>query len=346
MFPYSGVFPDLKEDVRAAFALGMKDVPFTILETFIQSGEQKQVEEGLNKLLFFDRVDLALGIVENGITLACLPIIQKYGTPVLINNVGACAPKASLSAPNLFYNSLHLWKSEWAMGKWSQETYGGVPSIGMSIYEAGYQMHDCFRLGAGSGGAESVTFNILKNMGGPIDTSPLLEYLEEQRPVHTHALLSGNEAIEFVRLFRDSPFSQSIILTAHPFVDASLTYAATWAPSLPGEANRAFCSQFSTPPHAFMLLAYECGLAVAAAVKSITGHVTRDTLRSALNDVRPVGPRGAIALSTQPLQARQAVYLFREGRFSGELPALHWDDPIILSTGDNLSGWVNPYLCV
>lgn len=323
---------------------------------FIQSGDQKTVEQALNKLLFFEKADLVVGIVGNKVTAGSIPILKRHQTPVIINNLGAEAPGKGLSDDWLFYNSLHLWKSEWALGKWAQATYGGLPSVNMALFEAGYQMHDCFRTGAGSAGAESVTLNILRNMNGPVDAAPLINYLEEQRPPHAHALLCGGEGKEFLELFYANPSCRDIPLTAHPFVSPAgrepegLITAATWMPFLDTDENRLFGERYGkayeTTPGVFGMLGYESGLAVGAAVQSIEGRLTAGRLKDALHRVSPPGPRGRVALSTMGLRAEQAVYRYAGGRTIDTLPAIHWDDPSFDPLQESMSGWLNPYLCI
>jgi hypothetical protein len=235
-------------------------------------------------------------------------------------------------------------------------TYGGLPSVSMAFFEAGYQMHDCFRTGTGHAGAESVTLNILKNINGPVDTAPLIKYLGEQQPLHAHALLSGAEGKEFLELFYANPVCRDIPLTAHPFLSPAgwnpggLITASTWMPFLDTDENRLFGERYGnayeTTPGVFGMLGYESGLAVAEAVQSIEGRLTAERLKDALHQVSPMGPRGKVALSTMDFCADQAVYRYVDGRTAGMLPTPHWGDPSFGPMEESLSGWLNPYLCV
>jgi len=368
LFPYSGTFPDLKNDFRQGFDLGMSKyapgLTISALGEFIQMGDRKSVEDALNKLLFFEQVDVVLGIVGKLVTMDCIPLVQKNGIPVIINNLGESIPSPSFSTPSLFYNSLHLWKSQWSMGMWAQAKYGGCPAINLSIYEAGYQMHECFQMGAAHSGAETVTLNILKNINGPIDTTPLIQYLTEQQPPHAHALLSGKESAEFLHLFAESPLRDKVPLSVHPFMTEEPTLdlpsMTTWTKTLDNPANLLFVEgyvkEYEISPTVYSLLGYEDGLALGAALASIEGRLTKDKLRAALSSVRPEGPRGHISLSTQPLLAAQPVYLCKpmveQGtglaghRVLETVGATHWDDPSFASSWASVSGWQNPYLCV
>ncbi|TDX01981.1 ABC transporter substrate-binding protein [Dinghuibacter silviterrae] len=356
LFPYSGIFPDLKNDFSQGFELALaQNAPqakWSCLGEFIQNGDEKSVEGALKKLLHYERVDMVMGIVGNTVTAACIPMIESAQTPVIINNLGAHLPGRYLRSPYLFYNSLHLWKSEWAIGKWAQETYGGVPAVSLSLYEAGYHLLECFKNGIGAGGAENMTINVMRPSKEPVDTKPLIEYLEAQRPSYTHLLLSGNEAEQFVDYFDASSVRESVALTTHPFFGDSrgAAFATTWLPSLDNEKNQAFIKTYTdaydTPPNVYALLGFEDGLALAATLEAIDGKPTRSRLAGFLGTVHPAGPRGAIKLSTQPLQAGQPVYLCRHDAVLETLVSPTLEEPGFEHLQGGATGWVNPYLCV
>ncbi|MES1160765.1 MAG: hypothetical protein ABUM51_08410 [Bacteroidota bacterium] len=134
-----------------------------------------------------------MGVTSTKVALSLLPTLENRQTPAILMNLGADIPGRELSSEYLFYNSLHLWKSEWVIGKWAQKKYGGEPSINMSIYEGGYGLHESFKTGTSVSGAETVKLNIVKNFSPSPDTSPLIQYLHVQKPHHSHALLSGKE---------------------------------------------------------------------------------------------------------------------------------------------------------
>jgi hypothetical protein len=275
-------------------------------------------------------------------------MIEASQTPVVINNLGAHLPGRYLASPYLFYNSLHLWKSEWAIGKWAQETYGGVPAVSMSLYEAGYHLLECFKNGIGAGGAENMTINVMRPTQGPVDTKPLIEYLEAQSPTYTHLLLSGSEAGQFLGYLENSPAREGMALTTHPFLGGThnASYASTWLPGLDKAFAQAYTEAYETPPNVYALLGYEDGLALAATLHAIEGKPTRTKLAGYLGTVHPVGPRGPVKLSTQPLQAEQPVYLCRGEDILGILPSPTLEEPGFVHLHAGAHGWLNPYLCV
>jgi branched-chain amino acid transport system substrate-binding protein len=383
LFPYSGIFKNLRSDLRQGLDLALeKEGITTLIEShpeFIQTGSFKDTEDALKKLLLFEEVDLVIGVTSSKVALGLRPLLESRQTPVIILNLGADIPIRDLSSDFLFYNSLHLWKSEWAMGKWAQRKYGGEPSINMSVYEGGYGLHEAFRLGTSVSGAETVKLNIVKNFGAASDTTPLIDYIREQQPNYAHILLSGKEGDQFLQLFREHGLDSITSLTVNPFMveDGSMAItppcdcysASTWSLNLDRHENNSFRELYNTAygshPNAFSLLAFEAGLALAAAIQSAPGtsgtpggrgRLGKEELARTLALVKPHGPRGEIALSTRPLQTDLPVYIrttvkdSSTGRLENSIleteTGVEWTDQSLAAGISYLSGWQNPYLCV
>lgn len=338
---------------------------------FIQSGSPQDTEKGLRKLLQYEEVDIVIGVVSSKVALSVIPLLEKKQTPMILLNLGADIPVPGLSSEFLFYNSLHLWKSEWAIGRWAQLRFGGEASLNMALYEGGYGLSEAYKTGAASAGAETMKLNIVKNHSPSPDTSPLIQYLDQQRPSHTHALLSGKEGQQFLELFHRQGLGERITLSVNPFMaedgilqsipgELFLHNALTWAYSLDTACNRRFIGEyegrFQEQPNVFSLLAYEAGLALAAAVAEQEGKMTGKTLSAALAQAQPRGPRGLIHLSTRPLQTEMPVYIRRpvlspvtelpQNVIEETLNAIEWNDPSLGANDNYFSGWQNPYLCV
>ena len=375
LFPYSGIFRNLKNDLKQGLEIALqKEGITTIIESypeFVQTGGFKDTEDALKKLLLFEQVDLVIGVTSTKVALGVLPLLEAERTPVIILNLGADIPIRELSSDYLFYNSLHLWKSEWVMGKWAQYKYGGEPSINMSVYEGGYGLHESFKTGTSVSGAETVKLNIVKNYSSPPDTNPLIEYLRQQAPNHAHALLSGKEGDQFLQLFREHDLGAKVNLTVSPFMveDGStldipsgndLHNASTWSLNLDREENNSFrqlyADAYGEDPNVFSLLAYETGLVLAAAIQNLPGKINKDELARALAQAKPQGPRGEIGISTRPLQTMMPVYIRKpvknsltgrlENRILETETGIEWNDPSLATRDSYMTGWQNPYLCV
>lgn len=356
LIPYSGVFPALKEDFLQGFLLGLQPGQaerMCFLYEFIQMGDLKKVQDALQKLVMFERVNMVVGIVNNNVISQCTDIYLPRKVPVLINNLGARIPNHHFSNPYLFYNSLHLWKSQWSMGRWAQQQFGGLPSINMSLYESGYSLHECFKLGTAAAGADQVILNILRyKPDSDVDTSPLINYLLTQEQAHAHVLLSGKEAQHFLELYREhgctasmsvSPFMADVSLVPDQSLLENMYHATTWSADLQTEESNHFVTAYQDKyeelPTVFSMLGYESGLMVAAEMST--------------NKVN--GPRGGISLTTEPLSALPPVYIRKAVKKNGQIvheqiskeEGISWsDEALTIGAEMEATGWQNPYLCV
>lgn len=378
LYPYSGIFTKLKNDFRTGFELAVKkELPSLEIESvaeYIHLGDQKDVDKSINKLITFDEVDLIIGIVGTRVILNAKEIYEKYKVPVIINNLGALIPTYSFRSEYLFYNSLALWKSEWAMGKWAQKQFGGIPATSVSIYEAGYNLHEPFRLGTARSGAPFMKLDVTRMVMGDVpDTFPLIESLMLNAPNHVHVLLSGKESAQFLNYYKENGLLNNIPISANPFMieeclgienksAANIYSACTWSYLLETNANRHFVAdyenEYARNPNAFSMLAFETGLILCEALKAMgEKRFSGPEIAKQLAIATSEGPRGKINVSTTPVASGQQVYVRRsfydhkEGIIKNEVidsdPGISWEEPEILNSAyQNGSGWENPYLCV
>lgn len=377
LFPYSGIFRNLRNDFKQGVLLAFEQtIPACQVETvdeFIQTGGQTFVENALNKLTLFDGVDIVIGVVGTKVTQNCLEIINKRQVPVIIVNLGGFVPTYQFRSDYLFYTSLDLWKSEWVMGKWAQKQYGANPCVSLSYYEAGYNMHECYRYGLHAAGAKYVKLNFINGMTASPDTLPLIDQLQELMPNHTHGMLSGKEGEQFLYHYQEKKIISRTALSVNPFmVDESLettnpfaenlTSAITWTYHLETAANRFFINtyekKFNQRPIAYSMLAYESGLCLAIAISVHEGRrISRHSLATALKNATCLGPRGEINLKTTSFCSDHPVYIrisqisrdtgLIENKIIDQDPGISWEHPEMLEAAyQNGSGWQNPYLCV
>jgi branched-chain amino acid transport system substrate-binding protein len=377
LIPYSGIYKNLKTDflngIDAAIPEFIKS-NIIYLPEFINVGSTKQVEEAFRKLVLFESVDILIGIVESNVLENIVPIINNEKTPLIISNLGAYIPTEQLSSPYLFYNSMHLWKSEWAMGKWMQANYGGIPAIGSMVYDAGYNINECFRIGTVAAGAEECRVHVLKLEGlkGFADTQPLVDVFAYEMPSHAHIVLSGIEGNQFINNFYANPVSDILPISVNPFMvedgmqlninpSLEILNASTWDYNNDKEENIKFKDiyreDFDDTPNAFSLLGYETGLAVVKALDSLRGvKPTRAGITDALTHIDVNGPRGKLILSTVNMKSPQHVYIRKakidnttneiRNEIVDKVEAIEWNASSLLSTRIDGSTWQNPYLCV
>jgi len=375
--PYSGIYKNLRSDflngIDAAIPEALKKY-IVFQPEFIQTGSTKQVEDAFRKLVLFESVDLLTGVVGTGVLVNLIQSINTEKIPSIINNLGGYMPIQPLSSPYLFYNSLHQWKSEWAMGKWMQNKFGGIPAIGTHIYDTGYNLAECFRIGTVASGADECRLHVLKLEGlqGFADTRPLVEVFKQEQPSHAHVVLSGIEGAEFINNFYSEAGADSMPLSVSPFMvndddvfdfnkSTEIINAITWDYNIESLENIRFKNDyehaFYNKPNVFSLLGYETGLAITAALDKLNNaRPDKDKLTEALSQTDMNGPRGKIAISTIDLNTPQPIYI-RSAKIDGNnnqiknevidvVNGIEWNDKTLRTVREENHSWQNPYLCV
>lgn len=375
--PYSGIYRNLRSDflngIDAAIPETLKkDIVFQ--PEFIQTGGTKQVEEAFRKLALFESVDILTGVLSTSILVNLIQSINTEKIPCIINNLGGYIPIETLSSPYLFYNSMHLWKSEWAVGKWMQNKFGGSPAIGTHIYDSGYSMHECFRIGTVASGADECRLHVLKLEGlkGFADTKPLVEIFKHEQPSHAHIILSSKEGTEFINNFCSDAIGKAIPISVSPFMvndgdvfnlnkSPEIINASTWDYNTENPENAKFKNNyehvFYNKPNAFSLLGYETGLAITSALDKLNNaRPDKNKLTEALSQIDINGPRGKIAISTIDLTTPQSIYI-RSAKINEDncqiknevidvVNGIEWNDKTLASVRQANHSWQNPYLCV
>ena len=373
LYPQSEFFPRLKDELRFALSLGLHFAgyhqPIEWQPEFINSADIKSVEQAIKKAIYHLESQLII-VVANTKTLVELTSLYEQATiPVVVLNLGANLPSAHWSSPFLFYNSLHSWKAQWALGKWAHQQYGGICAVNTTLYEGGYLLHEAFRLGIAAAGAPSLYLNVAKNFGKQYDTSILFQQMQHQEVSYVHAMLSGKEGQHFLDTYKQTPALSEKPLTVNAFmVDETIVpanaamhdavFASTWYASLDNEDNNQFVAQYFSArkkkPSAFGLLGYETGMVLGIALQSAE-VIDGEMLSVALTKSKPTGPRGEISLSTSPLQAEMQAYIL-QAKFDEQAKTLQhqkitdaehisWQSEYIAaSAAAAVAGWQNPYL--
>lgn len=372
MLPVSGVMPSMSKDFKNGVELGLANdsgLEIEIIPELINQGQIQNVSNAINKLCSYHDVDILTGIVSSLAIRELLDTINAKRIPFIFNNVGEYVPSKRIDSPYLFHNSLHLWRSQWAMGKWAQEQYGGTPAICFSIYDGGYHLHEAFRIGTLAGGASTARINMLPLVPNQVDTSALIQLIEQQKPAHVHAVLCGVDGKDFIKRYKEAGFLGKIPLTACPFlVEDGLTAdieglvndipnSISWSYTLKSIENEAFIDVYEKSyirkPSVFSVLGYESGLAIIHALS--TAEAESIALEKILADTRIRGPRGMVVLGNTSASDEVGVYIRKPyieekspvNKVISTLQSVNREDTQMTLVAENgISGWQNPYLCI
>lgn len=372
LLPVSGIMPSMSKDFKQGLELAINEgnideLKIEIVPELTSQGQIQNVSEAINKLVSYDGVDVLTGIVSSLAIKELRDTVNAKKIPFLYSNLGEFVPSKAIDSPFLFLNSLNLWQSQWAIGKWAQEKYGGTASICFSVYDAGYHLHEAFRLGAIAGGAKSTKVNLLPLLPNRVDTSPLIDLIKEQQPSHVHAILCGVDGKDFLKRYQEAGFLGKIPLTVCPFLVEDnliseienlvedIPNSISWSYQLKNTENERFIyayeKYYMRKPSVFSVLGYESGLLLFRALK------TKIEKGVALENTLPLlsieSPRGEIKLNISPAKN---VYLRKPMQNGGtsplnfvtdEIASVDEQHPDMVELAQNgISGWQNPYLCI
>ncbi len=371
ILPGSSVVPSMGKDFKKGFELALLQNNLSSVEIvsgFVNHGGLEDVQKASEKLIQYDDVDLISGIISNPVSMQLIEFFKNNKIPLLLNNLGENILIENTLPDFYHFNSMHLWESEWALGYWAQKEYGGDLSISMTVYDAGYHLHEAFRLGAEAAGAQNTHYNILKIQPGIVNTKALIEHISEQKPSHVHALLCGMDAADFWKRFKNAGFLGKIPLTVSPFffdgidkVDnhelvSEIYSASSWEHGL--EASKSKFSQefnqvYDLNPSAFSLLGYESGLLLAEAIANAN---SKKDLKDQLNVATIRSPRGETSNNYNSAVSGSEIWLnnhqFNASNTSDQkflqllkVPELQ-NQKIQNIAVQSLTGWQNPYLCI
>lgn len=378
--PYSSIYPNMHNDFLNGMKMAIpKDYQdhYEIHEEFISSGLENQVRTALEKLLFFKRVDIVTGFCNYKILDLMLDMMKNFNTVAFMADMGEIIPKEDIISEKIFFNSLSLWQSEYALGAYAQGQYGanGKGLIVMSDYEAGYHFHSAFMKGVASVEETEVELAIIPQHRASKEL--MIEYFNEyvklikkQRPSYVYALFAGQEAIDFMDIYGNSSIAKDIplLVSSHmaskeilqnlnvPYLD--IYSANVWDEARQNKENelfvKLFFQQFGEMPNTFNLLGYEIGLAMRE-----LDHVIRKKdwikMNQLLKQAQLRTPRGEKLFGWS--DSDQVKNISVEKILVGDKalkriefdkqPVISWNSSTIQSIiTENVSGYLNPYLCI
>ena len=381
--PYSGIYPEMSHHV--VYGLLMPFVKynsqgkqlFRIEPEYIKQGGTTAIKEAVQKLIFFDGVDIISGFVSYMNIPEILPIIEQQNKAALFFDSGEYIPHTPQLSPNIFYNSFQLWQAEFALGHWAHKEFGGKGTIAMGIYDSGYHLHSAFREGTIQAGADAVDFAVLgqPNSGGaapPFETyvKDFITKMEANTPDYIHAIFCGDEASKFMAHYHASSLRGKVplLLSSHmasdeiidPIIhlDQDVYAASIWNNQLQNKTNQNFVKTYQTSmgkkPNMFNLLGYEVGLILREMTNSLEKR-DWEAVRNTLQKKSIRGPRGSVNFYPKSGFDLPQVVIeklrIRNSKNTRMIIAqgtgLKYDNQVFDEIHQaHPSGWQNPYFCV
>jgi branched-chain amino acid transport system substrate-binding protein len=376
--PYSGVYPYYGHHLTAGMLLGLypgapKRNEIQFIPAYTKMGDPASALEAVNKLVFFDQVDIVSGLINYKSAPDIIPVIERHNKLGFFFDMGEYIPWFNYLSPRMFYSSQQIWQTQYALGYWAAKEYGDGGMMVMSVYEAGYNISGCFHKGAGDAGSSHLGLHVIphdKADPKKMDLDGFFEKIKKDPPPYVHAIFAGSIGNDFLLAWKNSGLHKQIplivvenmayddVLADVAALDLELFSASTWSRTTEDPRNAEFVKRFESMggqmANIFGLLGYEAGLALREVKQLI---LKRDLTKAAetLQKESIVGPRGErnfypasgfslpvidiLNVKTSSAKIYKTVISQGKGlKFDAEqFKEIHIE---------SVSGWLNPYLCI
>ena len=338
--PLSGPYASAGEDMRRGFRfyldrhegrLGGRKV--TVVEADEGAGPETGVPAA-RRLLTRDRVVAAAGIVNSSVALGAHQSFVDARVPLIIATAGANDLTGSKGSEYIWRTSFANADKNYAMGKWlaRQPPIPGGVFLLAPEYVAGHEQLGGFKAAFTAGGGKIVGEQY-SPFGSTQDFQPYLAQVRASGAGAIYAFYAGQDAIGFVRQYRDFGLAGRIplygpgFLTEGPTLEAQgtaadgITTVLHYSSELDTPTNRDFVESYEAaykaPPTVYSVQAYDAGAVLDRALAQIDGTVTGAALVAALPKVGEIdSPRGTWRFSPRR-NPEQRMYL-RQVRRKGD----------------------------
>lgn len=376
--PFSSVYPYYGHHLIAGMALGIypgavKKNEVQFIPAYTKMGDPASTLDAVNKMVFFDQVDIVSGLISYKSIPGIIPVIERHNKLGFFADMGECIPWFHHLSPRIFYSSQQVWQSQYALGAWAAKEYGDGGMMVMTIYEAGYHINSTFQKGAFDAGASRMNVHVIphdRNTPKKLDLDDFFEKLKKDPPPYVHAIFAGGIGNDFLYRWKNSGFHKNIplivvenmvyndLLEDVGGLDLELMSASTWSRNDENIRNAGFVKRFEKKSgqmaNIFALLGYEAGLAIRE-VKPLLQKRDWSRVADLLQKEYIMGPRGERNFYPQsgfslPVTDVISVKTSSDKIFKTVIAqgkGLKFDSAEFQEIHENaISGWQNPYLCV
>lgn len=378
LVPTSRMFPGVDQAFLAGIEGGVAhpDPDVRLLVEPIGAGAHLEAVTGkIQKLLLVERPHVVIAVLGAGLVPHVKTLFAQHRTPLLLCNLGAdLLPMGGEPAPFIFWNSLNVWQSTYALGHWAARNVGRTAAVAAGFHEAGYGMVHAFRLGfEHAAGGRVAAIEVTHRESSTQDPSDALGRLLLHAPEFVFGMYAGREGVTFMQAYaaldpaRRPPLLATPLMTHGHWLPqmgpdvAGVRTASSWVPGTHRAAEARFHAACGgakprPAPDVFALLGYEAGAIVRAAVARL-GTLPDDgtVLRDAMAGVSFDSPRGALQVDagTGYVATSDTLVEIRPGATGEsawaaidalELPARYAADAEAVRAQEYKPGWVNAYL--
>jgi branched-chain amino acid transport system substrate-binding protein len=375
LLPYSGMYPFYGQHTMAGVACALTKnkiaaSQFNFMPAYVCNGEKNKCIEEAKRLIFFEGVDVLMGMVNIKVIEELKPMLQNFNKLGFFLDFGEYIPSTATTGENIYSLSMNLWQSQYALGNWAVKEFGPAGQLVMPIYEAGFNLNSSFLEGAAAAGSKGVNNFVLSEAYAntqQLNLAPFFEALEKDTPNFVHALFSGKMANQFLWQWRQSKFYDTVPLVVVENMaynealfdvedmNIKMYSARSWHREMSNKQNKEFVKQFEDfgkqDANVFAMMGYEAGLALSQMLPQLLKGDGAEAVYQ-LNKKGVEGPRGLIGHQTMGVNAHHPIDIVKiqtakprtlQTILASE-SALGFDTSEIIE--NTQSGWLNPFVAV
>ncbi len=376
LYPRSNAHPELMtgfmNGLKAALEHPLSGQVKLITESIGFGGNEKEVYEKTEKLLFLEGAELLIAFVDLRILEVLQPLLIQSGKLAIIVNSGANYPVNWAPTPNILNLTLQHAFMGWLTGKEALATDKTKSAVATTFYDGGY-LHMAAMVNGFEKAGGIITYNYVNSqsydtyfsitpitdfLSSDIETDTLLCIFDSLPASLFYSCLNEYSKNHDLRLFV-SPMmlEQAALKTIKEGFHFSIDGYIPWHNSIQTNANNAFIEIIHEKTNkiatVFSLLGWETGLIVNEILSMNGGHFTNGSLlASQLLERKINSPRGELKLDPKTNYFVAPVYKCSIPMHSTNLSIdgvlnyeNEWDFFVEIPTEGVVSGWTNTYLC-
>ncbi|GAA5515054.1 leucine-, isoleucine-, valine-, threonine-, and alanine-binding protein [Deinococcus carri] len=335
LMPASGVYAQLGEEGYKGFTLYLDSIGNQVAGKKLQLiREDEEADPAValrkaNKLISSDKVDILAGVVLTPSAYALTDVVEEAKVPLIVFNAAGNALTRERKNPYVFRVSGNAWQYNNPFGKYVATKVSKNTFLVAADYAFGKESLADFKQSYTKAGGK-IAGEVYTPLGST-DFSPYLARIAAARPQAVYAVLSGSDAVLFMKQFAQFGLQKSVKLavfgdmTDEKFIDAvgdsavGAISALPWAQDLPNAQNQAFTTAYKNKykgdlPGVFAQRGWDTARVIVEALKKTKGNVSNtEELLAAMRSVTFPSPRGVFRFdpSTQnvinPMYVREVV---------------------------------------
>ncbi|MFT5823164.1 MAG: branched-chain amino acid transport system substrate-binding protein [Crocinitomix sp.] len=359
LIPQSNAYPLMGKEFINGLRLGLGETEYKlIIESIAFGSDPKQLMNSVQKLIFQEDVLLTTGLLGHNGYWELAEFISKNEEVLLVSNLGSTKP---IQTPTgVFENSLGLYDSLGDLAHYFSQNNICKIETSSCYYESGYGFTEA--LSSAIEKLPKVEFSghfITPHHPREDEATQMLEYISTDNPDAIVAFHNGIFAKEHASYLVENSLQKKYPIYALPFTcDADLCKAhnavfqdikviSSWFVELENDTNKKFIADYTAAkgkqPTIFALLGYENGLIIADAIRH-----NNLPIKKAISETIIQGPRGTIQFNETANNCIYNNYLWSIKSDNKEvltkLPKNPIQSPKQIDQ-ENLTGWMNAYLC-